>query len=171
MEGEAIALPLKPKKSTGAFPTLDSIKSKIASQAKKVSVQNSEPNNKEEHINKSYTDDDLLKAWNDFKELRKDMGNDQEVAFLNHDFVHTKGLIKVQIHNSILEVTFDKIRVELLAHLRKKLANDSIKIDIEKLEIESKKMLYTNKEKFEHLASMHPNVSILQEKLGLDPDY
>jgi len=171
MESKPIAVPTKLKKSKSNFPTLESIKSKIASQTKEDSLTTPKSDEKKEFTNEPYTENDIIKAWDDFKELRKEMGNDQEVAFLNHDFIHTNGLIKVQIHNSILEVTFDKIRVELLAHLRKSLANDSIKIDIEKLEVESKKMLYTNKEKLDHLASIHPNIAILKEKLGLDPDY
>ena len=34
-----------------------------------------------------------------------------------------------------------------------------------------KKLLYTNKEKFEHLAEKNSAVRQLQEKLGLDPDF
>ncbi len=32
-------------------------------------------------------------------------------------------------------------------------------------------MLYTNKEKFDHLAEKYPSLKLLQEKLSLDPDY
>ncbi|MCF6359376.1 MAG: hypothetical protein L3J29_01285 [Cyclobacteriaceae bacterium] len=80
-------------------------------------------------------------------------------------------IVKIQIHNSILELTFDKLKVELQAHLRTTLLNDSIKVELEKLETTSKKMLYTNKEKFNHLAEKHPAIKLLQEKLSLDPDY
>ena len=79
--------------------------------------------------------------------------------------------VKIQIHNSILELTFDKLKVELQAHLRKELKNDVIKVELEKLESESKKMLYTNKEKFNHLADKYPAIKLLQVKLSLDPDY
>jgi hypothetical protein len=51
------------------------------------------------------------------------------------------------------------------------LQNDILKVELEKLESESKKMIYTNKEKFDHLAAKHPAVKLLQEKLSLDPDY
>ncbi len=99
------------------------------------------------------------------------MGSEQEVAFLKHPYTRTGSTLKIQIHNSILELTFDTLKVDLQAYLRQLLQNDTIKIELEQLESESKKMIYTNKEKFEHLASMYPAVKILQEKLGLDSDY
>ncbi len=110
-------------------------------------------------------------AWESFTELRRNLGNDQEVAFLKHEYVKVEDVIKIQIHNSILEVTFDKLKVELQAHLRKELQNDVIRIELQKLENASKKMLYTNKEKFNHLANKYPAIKLLQEKLSLDPDY
>lgn len=119
----------------------------------------------------NYTNEDLETAWNSFIDLRKSKGSEQEVAFLKQPYVRSKDVIKIQIHNSILEITYDKLKVELLAHLRTQLKNDNIKVELEKLESESKKMLYTNKEKFEHLAEKHPAIKRLQEKLSLDPDY
>jgi len=85
--------------------------------------------------------------------------------------VRKNSTVTVQIHNSILELTFDKIKVELQAHLRLTLGNDSIKVGLEKLESSAKKMLYTNKEKFDYLAEKYPSLKLLQEKLSLDPDY
>ena len=38
-------------------------------------------------------------------------------------------------------------------------------------ETEREDMIYTNKEKFNHLAKKHPALGELQKKLGLDPDY
>ncbi len=93
------------------------------------------------------------------------------MAFLKHAYVLTNNVVTIQIHNSILENTFDKIRIELLSHLRKSLQNDKIRLELEKLKSESKKMIYTNKEKFDHLADKYPSIKLLQEKLSLDPDY
>jgi len=59
-----------------------------------------------------------------------------------------------------------------LLFLREKLNNSIIKIegDLQK-EKSGNNKLYTNKEKFEHLAEKNPMVKNLQEKLGLDPDF
>ncbi len=119
----------------------------------------------------SFTNEELADSWNQFIERRKNLGSDQEVAFLKHNYVHENSVVTIQIHNSILELTFDKIKVELQAHLRSTLENDSIKVELEKLESSAKKMLYTNKEKFSHLTEKYPSLKLLQEKLSLDPDY
>jgi len=36
---------------------------------------------------------------------------------------------------------------------------------------DTKKVIYTNREKFEHLAEKNPNLLELKERLGLDPDF
>ena len=120
---------------------------------------------------KSFTDEDLKKVWDAFKDGRKQKGFYQEAALLNHAYIREEETIRLQIHNPILEIIFDKIKVELLAHLRSELKNNKLKVELEKLETESKKMIYTNKEKFDHLAEQYPTVKLLQEKLGLDPDF
>ena len=35
----------------------------------------------------------------------------------------------------------------------------------------SKKVIYTNKEKFDHLAEKNPTLNDLKERLGLDTDF
>lgn len=159
------------KKKTIGIPTnIGDVKSRIANQEeaeKNKIVEKAEIELK----SNSFTDEDLASAWNAFIDIRRESGSEQEVAFLKHQFVRENDVVTIQIHNSILENTFNKIRVELLSHLRKSLQNDTIKVELEKLESESKKMIYTNKEKFDHLADKHPLIKLLQEKLSLDPDY
>ncbi len=162
-------MPSVPKKTIG-IPSIGSVKSKIATQEEEKKKEVIQTDIKETKVN-SYTEQELATAWESFTELRRNLGNDQEVAFLKHTYVKAGDIIKIQIHNSILEVTFDKLKVELQAHLRGELQNDAIKIELEKLENASKKMLYTNKEKFNHLADKYPAIKLLQEKLSLDPDY
>lgn len=158
-----------PKKTIG-IPTLGSVKSKLAfkEEEKKKGI---EPNQTKELVLNAYTPEDFTKAWSAFIDIRKEIGSEQEVAFLKHQYVLSNDVVKIQIHNSILELTFDKLKVDLQTHLRKFLKNDAIKVELEKLESESKKMLYTNKEKFNHLAEKYPAIKLLQEKLSLDPDY
>lgn len=159
------------KKKTIGIPTnIGDVKSRIAKH-EKVEKNKTEEKEKIELKSNSFTDEELASAWNNFIDIRKENGSEQEVAFLKHKFVRENDVVTIQIHNSILENTFNKIRVELLSHLRKSLQNDTIKVELEKLESESKKMIYTNKEKFDHLADKNPLIKLLQEKLSLDPDY
>jgi len=39
------------------------------------------------------------------------------------------------------------------------------------VDIAREKMLYTDKEKFEHLKKKYPALKDLQERLGLDPEF
>jgi len=158
------------KKTTIGIPTIGDVKSRLAQ--KEAQERNKSEEIQELEVKSSeYTDEDLKQAWASFIDLRKQNGGEQEVAFLKHNYIRSNDVITIQIHNSILENTYDKIRVELLAHLRTALQNDKIRVDLEKLESESKKMIYTNKEKFDHLAEKYPAIKSLQEKLSLDPDY
>ena len=158
------------RKTIGIPTDIGDVKSRLAYQEE--TAKNEVEKVEKQDLNfLSYTQDELENAWNAFIDMRKEKGSEQEVALLKHKFECTNDVVKIQIHNSILEITYDKIKVELQSHLRKRLKNDSIRVELEKLESESKKMLYTNKEKFDHLAAKHPAIKLLQEKLSLDPDY
>lgn len=63
------------------------------------------------------------------------------------------------------------IRTPLTEFLRLRLGNDSINVISQVKEVQSKKIAYTNKEKFDHLAEKNPILLELKERLGLDPDY
>lgn len=78
----------------------------------------------------------------------------------------------IQLHNHFQETLLDEIRLELLTFLRDRLGNDSIQLGGEiKAVADDKKMLYTNKEKFDHLIEKNPLVKELKDKLGLDTDF
>ena len=79
--------------------------------------------------------------------------------------------IIVKLSNEVLKYTFNNIKVELQGFLRSNLKNNKIVLDSIVEEIENEEMMYTNKEKFEHLAKKYPALKELQQKLGLDPDY
>jgi DNA polymerase-3 subunit gamma/tau len=61
--------------------------------------------------------------------------------------------------------------VELQGFLRTSLKNSKIILDSVVEEVKNEDMMYTNKEKFDHLAKKYPALTELQQKLGLDPDY
>ena len=79
--------------------------------------------------------------------------------------------LPLQLSNPVQLDILSEIKSDLMIHLKNSLSNDTIQIDGIVNKEETKEMLYTNKEKFEHLAKTHPVLKSLQEKLGLDPDY
>lgn len=64
------------------------------------------------------------------------------------------------------------MKLDLLTFLREKLGNDTIQLGGEiKTVAAGKKVLYTNREKLDHLMEKNPVVKELKDKFGLDTDF
>ena len=90
---------------------------------------------------------------------------------LRRDFTVQDNLVTIPLTNSIEEPLLQNIRAQLNTYLRDKLHNHLISVVGVLLEAGSKKMAYTNKEKFDHLAEKNPALRELKERLGLDTDF
>lgn len=73
--------------------------------------------------------------------------------------------------NLVEEPLLQGIRTQLTAYLRDKLNNGNINVFGVMQAIETKRVAYTNKEKFDYLAEKNPILLELKERLGLDTDY
>lgn len=98
-------------------------------------------------------------------------GLHHESLILRESFDLNEHTITIRITNEALEGTFDRMRTDLLEKLRDQLKNDHLQLRSEIIEPEKKDMLYTDKEKFEHLKKKYPALKDLQERLGLDPEF
>ncbi|MEQ1586404.1 MAG: DNA polymerase III subunit gamma/tau, partial [Cyclobacteriaceae bacterium] len=95
-----------------------------------------------------------------------------EYHLLNQPFTFRNSTITLSLTNPIEEPILTSIKQELLTYLREKLNNNSLKVEGHMQEQQQgKKIAYTNKEKFEHLAEKNPLLKDLKERLGLDPDF
>lgn len=63
------------------------------------------------------------------------------------------------------------IKTELTGFLREKLRNNTIQVSGRVQTGEEKKIIYTNREKFDFLAEKNPMLRELKERLGLDTDF
>ena len=79
--------------------------------------------------------------------------------------------ITIPLTNPVEEPLLQNIRTQLTAYLRDKLNNNRISVIGLMQEFETKKVAYTNKEKFDHLAEKNPSLRELKERLGLDTDF
>jgi hypothetical protein len=125
----------------------------------------------ESSISEDFSKEDLDKVWQEFVDIRKENGKDQEVMLLKEAYTLEDTKVILKLSNEVLKYTFNNIKVELQGFLRANLHNNKIVVDSIIEEIENEDMMYTNKEKFEHLAKKYPSLKELQQKLGLDPDY
>ena len=80
-------------------------------------------------------------------------------------------IVQIKLNSSVQIETVDRLKSELMPFLRSKLNNDGLKLEAELELDESKPLIYTPAEKFKYLAEKHPTLKVLQEKLGLDPDF
>ena len=80
-------------------------------------------------------------------------------------------LIVVNLLSPVHETMLNNLKVELTAFLREKLKNSSLQVTGELTKTDDKKVIYTNKEKFEYLADKNPILKELKDRLGLDTDF
>ncbi len=77
----------------------------------------------------------------------------------------------VLLTNPVEETLLENFRHDLIQFLRDRLKNSEINVTARLMETTGKKILYTSKEKFEHLAEKNPYLNELKERLGLDWDF
>ena len=121
--------------------------------------------------NQEFYIEDLHKVWGDFKAKRETDDNKLELLLLNEPYELVDNIVTIKISNGASEGSFERFRGELLIALRDGLQNDTVTLKSETVDVSREKMLYTDKEKFEHLKKKYPALKDLQERLGLDPEF
>jgi DNA polymerase-3 subunit gamma/tau len=112
----------------------------------------------------------LRQVWSSYAETKKNQM--AEYHLLSQPFTFRNNTITLSLTNPIEEPILTSIKQELLTYLREELSNSSLQVEGHMQEQQQgKKIAYTNKEKFEHLAEKNPFLRDLKEKLGLDPDF
>lgn len=77
----------------------------------------------------------------------------------------------VELLSPVHETLLNAIKTDLTAFLREKLRNNNIHVSGELHTGAEKKVIYTNREKFDFLAEKNPMLRELKERLGLDTDF
>jgi len=164
---ESQALSATPKK-TGKLPSIKELKSQVS----EVLVAESSPETSKPKRAEPFDKKDLLRYWQEFAENRRKEGKQQEILILSQDPVIVDELtVQIKLNSSVQLDTVDRLKSDLLPFLRDKLKNDGLRLEAELEMDESKRVMYTPSEKFKYLAEKHPALKVLQERLGLDPDF
>lgn len=120
-------------------------------------------------MSEPFTTEQLQEAWNAFAEQRKKF--QAEFQMLCQPFNLEENVITVDLLSPVHEAMLNNIKIELTTFLRERLRNSSIQVTGALQAAEDKKIIYTNREKFEFLASKKPILNELKERLGLDTDF
>lgn len=115
------------------------------------------------------SDTALLDAWKAFAETRKSQQADYQL--LSQPFEREGERIVVPLANPIQETMLNEFKTELNTFLRERLQNSKILVVGELRVTDEKKMIYTNRDKFDFLATKNPAIKNLKDRLGLDPDF
>ena len=119
--------------------------------------------------NHSVSLESLTVAWNEYAELRKHQM--AEYHLLKREFHFDHPVIEVHLTNPVEETILDNFRREFIQFLRERLKNGELTIRSSVKEMTGRKVIYTSKEKFEHLAEKNPYLNELKDRLGLDWDF
>ncbi|MFD0999242.1 hypothetical protein ACFQ21_07985 [Ohtaekwangia kribbensis] len=147
-------------KTTVKLTDLLKVEPKKEQTATQVKVEQDEP----------FTPEQLRAVWEEFAESRKKF--QAEYHLLTQPYDLKENVVTVHLHNTVQEMMLNGLRIELSTFVRDKLKNNSIQIFGEMRIIEdTRKVMYTPREKFEYLMEKNPALKELKDRLGLDTDY
>lgn len=122
--------------------------------------------------NDPFTFDDIKNYWLEFASKKKAEGKDSEYMVLMQEIsLKNDSSIVIKMTNTVNLDILDRFRSDLITFLKSKLKNGSISLETELAKEDTKRMIYTNKDKFDYLAEKKPILNQLRERLGLDPDF
>lgn len=131
---------------------------------------NSKPEEVVVAARENFTAEQLHKVWLEFAEQRKKF--QVEYQLLMQPYTLKEHQITIMLYNHVQESSLNNIRSELGAYLREQLRNGSIQVFGEFVkEGEAKKIIYTNREKFDYLVEKNPVLRELKDRFGLDTDF
>lgn len=115
----------------------------------------------------------LEKAW---EELKTHFTAKNEINFSNIICAAKpkikEGLLYVLVVNSVQQKTFEQNLEEVLIVLKKALGLNKLKLYFEEKKLDDGTAVpYTDKEKFALMAKKNPDLIILQQTFGLEPDF
>jgi len=123
-----------------------------------------------ELLNEAYTEEALLKIWQDFAEQLRAEGKQSEFLVLNRSWQRNEHIIHLVLDNHLQEDMLNIMKPDLLEHLRRILRNQHIHISATVQESDTTRKIYTTQDKLAHLSEKHPVIHDLRKRFGLDTD-
>ena len=121
----------------------------------------------------SFTELEMRNFWKDYSEMMREDGKTNLYVTLSSfsPNLENERIIRLKISNDAQQKIIDENKIELLDYLRTNLQNDFVEIRTELTEEIKNNLPYTSNDKFTKMIEENPSLKILQQKLGLDPDY
>jgi hypothetical protein len=121
-------------------------------------------------IAKTVEADKFLAAWENFTKSKKDAPADFMVLDRVPLWDQHKNTAILQFESEIMVTNFNKLKPQLLDYLFEQLGLAEVEFEIELIVDPNaeKKMLYTSKDKFDHLVKAHPALMEFVKRLYLE---
>ncbi len=115
-----------------------------------------------------FTENELLEQWKKFaNQIRNQHPRLYNTLLANKPYITNQTSIQFELSNPLQEEALNKIKPELICHLRRKL-NKKIELMFSINKTLQDKRLYLPEEKFEHMLKKNPHLAIFRQKLNLD---
>ena len=110
--------------------------------------------------NRPFSQEQLADAWNQLQSLPAFKGSERFLAVLSNiaPTLTTMPAFKVVLRNTYQEKDLNREKAVIMQFLRRQLANDGVRMEVEVDEMKVEKVAYTPQEKFNLMAQKNPNV-------------
>ena len=117
--------------------------------------------------------EELNNAWKEYSRILRKQHKSSFISLLQtcNPEIGENNKILLTLENSVQESELNQEKSALLSFLRKKLNNWGIAFETSIRKKEEKVKYYTNRERFDRLVELHPDIVELKRKLNFDPDY
>lgn len=114
-----------------------------------------------------FTQEQLVAKWNDFLARLEDRPSIKSTLSIVPELQQDYTLL-LEIDNRIQDDLLMDVRPELVSFLRKELRNSKINLKTVVTEIIREKVIYSDVERYQTMASKNPTLALLKQKLNLD---
>lgn len=122
-----------------------------------------------EHLADPFTEDDVIKHWNDYIEILETKGKKLFTSYMMLSKPVLMGTnILLEFPNQGSKEDFEHTNSELISYLKTNLRNYDIKIKITVIETYKPKVIYTNDEKYKHFKELNPTIELFRQTFELD---
>ncbi len=113
---------------------------------------------------------ELQKAWNEFADKLTNVSPSFASAMKKHvPVIIGSKTIEFTVESSLIQADKSNLNL-LLEHLKAKLSNNQIGLEVKVIEAEPSKEAYTDREKFEKMAESRPMLRLFKDELGLEAE-
>lgn len=148
-----------------------SIKSALKGEAKIIRNENNQEEEKtsEPEMKEEFTEEQLQGSWESFAEsIKKDKPRIYHILRAEKPQKKSNETISFDVKNILQKEAFEKILPELMQYITKQLRNNKIEVKVEIVEMEAKKQLYTDSDKYKFLSDKNADLNKLKQQFNLD---